>query len=29
MLAEQVPDKEKKTRFVKEAMHLIATHVGT
>jgi hypothetical protein len=29
MLAAQVPDNEKKVRFSKEAMHLIANHIGT
>ncbi|MGD8908911.1 MAG: hypothetical protein PVI92_06140 [Chromatiales bacterium] len=29
MLAEQVPDSEKKVRFAREAMHLIANHIGT
>jgi hypothetical protein len=29
MLAEQVPDQEKKVRFSKEAMHLIANQIGT
>jgi hypothetical protein len=29
MLAAQVPDNEKKLRFSKEAMHLIANHIGT
>lgn len=29
MLAEQVPDQEKKVRFAKEAMHLIANQIGT
>ena len=29
MLADQVPDKEKKVRFSKEAMHLIANQIGT
>jgi hypothetical protein len=29
MLAEQVPYSEKKVSFSKEAMHLIANHIGT
>lgn len=29
MLAEQMPDSEQKTRFSKEAMHLIANQIGT
>ncbi len=29
MLAVQVPDNEKKSQFAKEAIHLIANHIGT
>jgi hypothetical protein len=29
MLAEQMPDDEKKIEFSKEAMHLIANQIGT
>jgi hypothetical protein len=29
MLADEVPEKEKKVRFSKEAMHLIANQIGT
>ncbi|MCU7921038.1 MAG: hypothetical protein KZQ95_22165 [Candidatus Thiodiazotropha sp. (ex Epidulcina cf. delphinae)] len=29
MLAVQLPDNEKKAQFSKEAMHLIANHIGT
>ena len=29
MLADEVPDSQEKLRFSKEAMHLIANHIGT
>lgn len=29
MLADQMPDSEKKAQFSKEAIHLIANHIGT
>jgi hypothetical protein len=29
MLADQMPENEQKVRFAKEAMHLIANHIGT